>query len=149
MSSKELIDGNTTAKKAATHLANAVLVASGLACAGAIAYFFYHYQWLHDRHYSGLGGPLLYYVTPVFLIIVCFGALFLRSDTRITLAAVLISLGGSVYLMEGLLKLRDYVARTWPTEINRQNYADRAEVAKRFGIDFDSRSRLEVLRDLH
>ena len=142
------MEGKPTVKKASTRLANVVFVAATLICAVVVGYFFYHYQWLHDRHFSGAGGMALYYGAPIFLIVVSCGALLLDPEPRIMLAAVVLSLGISVYLMEGLLKVRDYVARAWPTEINGQNYAERATIAKRFGVDFDRRSRLDVLHDL-
>ena len=143
------MDIKPNAKRVASLLANGVLVTGGLAGAIALSYFFYHYQILHDRHFAGSVGKLLYYAAPAVLIVVSCGALFRNPNFRIKTALCFIAAGASVYLMEGFLRVQHYIAETWPTEIDSQdNVVARAKFAKRLGIDFDRRSRFDVIQDL-
>src|SRR5262249_4610986 len=91
---------------------------------------------------------LLYYAIPVFGVVLCWGALFVKPDHRIKVAFTVFACTFSIYLMEGALDLRDWKEHYWPSEINQANYADRANIAKRFGVDYARRTRLQVIQDL-
>ena len=105
-------------------LADIVLVAGGVVCLLAFFYFFYWYVWTHEREFTAAPGIIINIVLPGVLASALFASLRCRPAHRVTLAIFCISSLLSIYSLELLL----LVART-------------------FG-HFDTRTRLEVVRDL-
>ncbi len=130
-------------RKAAT-IANTILAGAGLACLLVLAYFVYHYGWAQDRTFSSWVGVLLYYGAPAAGAIALFSSLRLRPEAKVNLAFLLCSTVFCVYLLEVALTV-------WGGLPSVMNAADRREIvaaARASGVDYDRRSKSEVVRDL-
>jgi hypothetical protein len=114
-------------------------------------YFFYHYSFTGERQFTAPIGMLSYYGVPATLATLLLGALRLERGYRINLAILLISLGVSLYAAELFLTFSDTIASAsrpiWGNEIKKRKYEVLA-LAKQFGVNFDTRSKLEVFNDL-
>jgi hypothetical protein len=139
---------NPRVERAAIRLANVFLAAAGLGCAAALLYVFYHYHWLHDRHFGGPAGVWLYYGLPAQLTVLFFGSLCLRTSEKIKFTFVSIVLATCLLVGELLLGGIRYVSETWPSEITEGTGRSRANLAERLGVSFDRRTRLQVIADL-
>ena len=49
---------NPRVERATIRLANVFLPGAGFGSAAALLYVFYHYYWLHDRHFAGPAGSI-------------------------------------------------------------------------------------------
>jgi hypothetical protein len=132
-------------------IGNIVLIGGGAFCFLVFSYFFYHYNITGERQFSNPIGEVLYYYLPAALATLLFGALRLERSQRINVAILCGSLGVSIYAGELFLALSapsPLAARAiWGGEIQRRKY-EVVKLAKQFGVDFDTRSGLEVLLDL-
>lgn len=140
--------GKGSAGLMAGRLADWTLKLGSLICLTAVSFVFYHYHWLHDRQFSGTSAELMYYGVPLVLLGLFGVALYLRPNLRIKVTLCYLTLGFSVYLSEVLLGAYEYIQRNWPAEITGETLPARANVAKRFDINFDRRSRVQVIQDL-
>jgi hypothetical protein len=139
---------NPRVERTAIRLANAFLVAAALGCAAVLWYVFYHYRWLHDRHFAGPAGRWLYYGLPALLIVLFFGSLRLGSSRKIKFAFVSIVFMTCLIAGELFLEGLRYISERWPSEITEETGWKRANVAERLGVSFDRRTRLQVIMDL-
>jgi hypothetical protein len=139
---------NPRVEREAIRLANGFLVAAGLGCAAALLYVFYHYHWLHDRHFAGPAGRWLYYGLPALLTVLFFGSLRLKASRKIKFAFVSIVLATCLVVGELFLEGLRYISETWPSEITEETGPRRANIAERLGVSFDRRTRLQVIADL-
>ena len=140
--------GNPRVERVAIQLANAFLVAAGLGCAAALVYVFYHYHWLHDRHFAGSAGGWLYYGLPALLTVLFLGSVRLRASPKIKFAFVSTVLATCLVVGELSLEGLQYIADNWPSEITEETGPKRANIAERLGVSFDRRNRLQVIADL-
>lgn len=127
-----------------TKVANIILGGSGLFCLIVLVYLIYHYSWTHEREFANPGSMLLYYGFPAVLAGLCFASLRLRSSHKINLALIIFSTGASIYAAEVIMT----VWFSLPSVIAEIEVRDRVKTAKTFGVDFDTRSQLEVVDDL-
>jgi len=126
-----------------------VLASAGFISVVAFCYVFYHYQWIRDRQFLTAAGPILYYGIPVLLTAGFWSALFLKPEWKINLTLVLVVSTVSLFLAEVLLVTFENFRKNWPAEIvSDTSIRGRANVAKRFGVIFDQRTRLHVINDL-
>jgi hypothetical protein len=126
--------------KAAT-VANGFLFAQAVFCLGVLLYYLYYYSWTRERYFSNSAGPILYYVLPVVLASLSITALRLRPSYRVNLSLLLASINVSIYAAELLLA----VSSSAPLE---EALRVKVIAAKERGVEFDTRSRLDVVADL-
>ena len=125
-------------------VAHAILAGAGAACIFVFFYFFYYYGWTHQREFGSSMGILLYYVFPVILAIGFAASLRMRPSTKVSLALLLSTAGICAVLLEVLLT----VWFSLPSVIAEQSRKAVAKVARSSGVDFDTRSKLEVMQEL-
>ena len=120
-------------------------------------YFIYHYGWTHERYFTTPVGVWAYYVVPAVSAGLLFASLQLQSSLRIKLALVLLSTGFSLCGAELFLQILDSRVLklelplhwlTFPSYGTVEAVSERLKGAKKFGVDFDTRSKLEVIADL-
>lgn len=128
----------------AARLANIFIVSGGIVCLLALSYVVYYYSWTDQRQLTSWKGVLLYYVSPALLAIAFFASLRLRAVHRINLALSLFSAGVSVCALESLLT----VWFSLPSVTQDLNRKIRSETANAMGVDFDTRSKRQVVNDL-
>lgn len=125
-------------------LANIILTGAGVVCLLALSYFVYYYAWTGQRQFTSWAGVLLYYVSPALLAILLFASLRLSVSRKINLALFLCSAGAAIYAVETLLAVWFHL----PSVIIDQIYQSRIESALAQGIDFDTRSKRQMVDDL-
>ena len=123
-----------------TKIANIVLAGTGVFCLMLLVYVISRFTWPQERDVATLAVMLLYYMFPALLAGLCFAALRLRPSHRINSALILLSTGASIYAGETIMTIwfslpsvRAEIAQT-----------ERVNRAKQLGVDFDTRSQLEV-----
>ena len=115
-------------------VASLVLVGAAFCCLVALLYTFYYYSWTRERSFTSNLGPWLFYVLPGTLAGLLLSALRLQLSSRIKLALLLVSTAVPVYGFETALVL---------TSVD-----PRVLVAREFGVELDTRSKLDVVKDL-
>jgi hypothetical protein len=122
-----------------------VLSTGGAVCLLTVLYLVYLYHWTGLREFTRPLGPYLYYGVPTLLGMFLFAARRLRpSSTKINLTLFLCSLGICIYLVE-------LICTVWfqlPSFRDDEHRSRLATIARAQGIDFDARSRWEVIEDL-
>lgn len=107
-------------------------------------YFIYDYIWREPKPFSSATAVVLYIVFPALVASVFFVSLRLRPACKMNLVFFLLSVGISVYTVELLLPLSG-TSVAW---FHSKPMGEKKKIAQKFGIDFDTRSKLEVIRDL-
>jgi hypothetical protein len=133
----------------ATQFANCIIKGTIFFSVVTLIYFAYYYGWNHERYFTSPVGPVFYYILPAALAGLLLVSLRWTPSYRINLAFLLLSIGGSCYAAELLLTFSNFVFSQHAADKARA--AERAKIvkiAKEFGVDFDTRSKLEVIRDL-
>jgi hypothetical protein len=129
---------------ALTTLANAVLVAAALAQFAVVAYFAYFYYWTGERQFVSGFAHAVYVGAPAIGGVLLIAALKLSPETRANLALSLVSVGFSIYAVE-------FAAGFWfslPSVQYAENLKVLGAAAAAHGYPFDSRSTIDVIRDL-
>jgi hypothetical protein len=124
--------------------ADIVLKLGAFLCLLVLSYFFYHYVWTRQRQLTSHWGIVLYFVAPALLAAGLLASLRLRIPHRINLALFLCSTGVSIYGVETLIT----VWSNLPSVVEGRNRRIRIASAKAQGIDFDTRTGLQVIEDL-
>jgi len=134
-----------------TKIGTIILIGGGVFCILVLSYFFYYYDLTHQRQFASWVAPIPYYYLPAALATLLLGSLCLDRSNRINLVILFVSLGGSIYVGELFLTVLDvHTAVTqpiWGNEFRERKYETK-KLAKDFGVNFDTRSRLEVITDL-
>jgi hypothetical protein len=130
--------------KHVTRVANVILGGSGLFCVILLAYLVYTYTWTDKAAFASVRGMLLYYGLPALLAVVCFALLRLPPEHRISVALLLFSTGASVYIGEAVMS----VWFSLPSVKAEMGKRERAQTARAMGIEFDTRTKLEVAAEL-
>ena len=115
-------------------VASLVLAGAAFCCVVALLYTIYYYSWTHERSFTSPLGPWLFYVLPGTLAGLLLSALRLQPSSRIKLALLLVSTAVSVYALDTALIL---------TSVDPM-----VLLAREFGVELDTRSKLDVVRDL-
>jgi len=89
---------------------------------------------------------VLYYILPAVLAGLLLVSLRLEPPSRINLSLLLVSIAVSIYAVELLLAFSSFLL--FETTVKKAEIAKKATIAKEFGVDFDTRSKLEVIVDL-
>ncbi len=130
-------------------IANVILLGAGLLSLWFAAVVLYHYDWVRDRHFSNWGGAVLYHVVPIALAVAFLAALWLRPRARARVAACAVALVLSVFGAELLLRTMRPKAVEMPVWEYNAKWAEVVkEAAAESGVNFDPRSRAEVVADL-
>jgi PAS domain S-box-containing protein len=135
-------------------IANIVLAGGAFVCIFVLMYFIYYYGWTAQRHVSGPFGMVLYCIFPAVLSSILFGFLQRSPEFKVNAAMVCVSVAVSVYAAELLLTFA--TATIFPPEptlwgaghFEAGQKKQIVTLAKKSGIDFDFRSRFEVVMDL-
>jgi PAS domain S-box-containing protein len=148
------VEKDNRRQSTAVVFANLTLVAGICVCLAAFFYCGYFYIVAGTRHFTSFGGVFFYQILPAGAALLLLAAFRLPSGYRINLALVLCSIGFSLYGAELLLSLsasKSSGSRTlWgDTYFKESERKEIRALAKAFNTDFDTRSRLEVIRELH
>jgi hypothetical protein len=125
-------------------VADAILSGGGVLFVVVWVWFIYDYVRREPKAFSGGAGIVLYIVCPALAAALLFASLRLRPTYKLNLAFVLFSIGVSVYTVELLLSL----SRAPDSWFNSKPMWEKKEIAKKFRVTFDTRSRLQVIEDL-
>lgn len=141
----------------AARLANIILGAGGLFCALVWVYSIYYYFWTGERYLTSPVGTILYLIFPAVLSSLLFASFRLRPSHKVNLALFFFSTGVSIYALELFLVslssederslVFDLLATTREKQV-REEVQEMVKVAKKFGVEFDTRTKLEVITDL-
>jgi hypothetical protein len=131
-----------------TAAANLVLTGGGLLNLIALVYFFYHYSWLGDRHFASAIGPTVYYALPALVSLLLFSSLLLKPAVKENLALLLFSTGLSLVCAEFALEALKPKHTTLWTPTTKQDIDELVGLARQFGVEYDTRTQLQVVRDL-
>jgi PAS domain S-box-containing protein len=132
-------------------VANIVLVGGGIFCLILLLEVFYYYAWTRERQFASAIGIVAYCVFPTILAILCFTVLFLRSAYKINVVLFCLSISIPVYGVEAFLTFSMVFPHgpIFGSQIKTQRQKDAVvQLAKQFGVNFDTRSKLEVINDL-
>jgi hypothetical protein len=116
-------------------------------CITTLLYYVYYYSWTHQRYFTSPVGPVLYYILPTVLAGLLLVSWRLEPSSRINLSLLLVSIAVSIYVVELLLAFSSFLLFR-ETTVKKAETAKTAKIAKEFGVDFDTRSKLEVIVDL-
>jgi hypothetical protein len=126
----------------AEKLANVILAGQGLFCIIASLYYIYYYSWTHQRYFSGQVGPIVYEVLPLVMACLLFASLLLRPSHKVNFVLILVAIAVSIKGVDLLLAFSDSMSLGERTKA-------KAKAAQELGVYFDTRSKLEVIADLH
>jgi len=124
--------------------ASLVLTAAGGICLLMLLYFFYYYAWTGQQHFANWTGALISYGGSALAAGLFFFALLFPSQRKINIATSLCSISFALYFFE----LATSIWFGLPSVLQRQNRAFLAKTAKSNGVNFDTRSKTEVVLDL-
>ena len=128
-------------------IANIVLGGGGIFCLLLLLEVFYYHAWTGQRQLASPVELVVYYVLPTVLAILSFTVLLSRSAYKIRVALVFLSTAASIYAVEVVATLVD-IWISLPSVATKRDMNERARIAAQFGLKFDVRSTLEVVRDL-
>jgi hypothetical protein len=124
-------------------IADIILGAGGSLAFLIVLYSAYHFQ---GRNGISLDRLLICFVVPSFLVTLSFAGLRLGLNTKIGLSLLFVSAGFSIYALELFLSISGADA---PAEwFTHNSPEERTKIAKKFGVEFDTRTKLEVIADL-
>jgi hypothetical protein len=126
-------------------VANIILCGLGLFCIMVSLYYIYYYSWTRERQFTGPTGIILYEAFPIVVAFLLFTSLRWRPSRKIKLAFLLFSTGVSIYIVEVVLSM---VNTETSVSFWDKPPREKQQIAKRFGVDFDARSKHEVVKDL-
>src|SRR5215475_7473958 len=136
----------------AAKIANIILGGGGVASLLAFLYFFYHYGWTGERKFDSSIGVVLYYLVPAGVAGLLFASLKLKASYKINLAMLSVSLAASVLAVELFLQLSNASApelAVWEVQGQSKEKKQRTrEFARQYGVDFDTRDKIEILGEL-
>lgn len=134
--------------------ANIVLASGGVFCLFVSLYVFYHYGWSGQKQFASRFGIVAYFVFPAVLAALFFLSLRLRRIHKVNIAIFCLSSAISAYGAELFLTYSDLTVLRpgplWDTgPIRSQRKKDAiVKLAKQFGVEFDTRSKLEIISEL-
>jgi PAS domain S-box-containing protein len=124
-------------------IANIVLAGGGALCLLVLFYLTYRYTLTDDKTVAGSIGALIYFGIPALFATILFASLRIAPSYKTRIAMVAFSIAATTYLMEGTMALRSSLPDWAERDIQR-----RARRAKELGVDFDARSKRDVVLNL-
>ena len=133
-----------------TRAANIILGVGGFFCVLLLLYCFYYYTWTGTRYMTSPGGMVFYYGLPSVLAALLFASLWVRPLLRISLALVLVAVAIAIFAANLFCALLDFslIASNRTLWFKESDFEELVKVAKEHDIEFDTRNKLEVIRDL-
>ena len=133
--------------------ANATLAAGICGCLAAFFYSVYLYDITGARTFASFAGVVAYKILPAVTALLLAAAFRLPSVYRINLALFLCSAGFSIYGAELFVSLSASNSSGSETlwgdvRFKKSEQNEIQALAKRFNVEFDTRSRLDVIREL-
>jgi PAS domain S-box-containing protein len=132
--------------------ANGVLAAGALACLTVFFYLVYHYGWTGERQFSSPLEVVLYWILPAVLAGICFGFLKQSQEFKVNAAIVCVSVAFAIYATEFTLGFISSSASrsavTFWGDVPATHREEIVALAKKSGIDFDTRTKFDVVKDL-
>jgi hypothetical protein len=145
MASGEL---GTVARSRLTVVADLLLAGGGLAWLIALVYLLHRADWLAEQQHTITIGSVIRYGGPALMSALLFGCLLLRPRLRENLALLLFSTGVALYGSEIVLQnLRPGNSTLW-TPNSRAHLNELVKLAREFGVEYDTRTQLQVVKDL-
>jgi PAS domain S-box-containing protein len=134
-------------------IADFVIAAGVIGALLTLYYFFYYYDWTDQRNFVNLLAMILSYGVPASLAALLFASFWCSPLVRGNVALALLSTCISLYALELVLVFYEpptfAVERTlWFPPKTKKELREIVGVAKQFGVDFDTRSKLEIIADL-
>jgi hypothetical protein len=127
------------------NFATAFLSLGGVLCLIVVSFSVQRFTVMGPESFN----PVTRIILPALTALVFFGALQLRREYRLNIVISVVSLIGALYAAEAFLALRLVsVPQTAWWGVNERNRQEVLALAQRFGMKFDTRSRLQVLKDL-
>jgi hypothetical protein len=125
-------------------LVNLVLLGAAGICLLIVCYFIYHYYWIAERSFSNFAGFVLYIIVP--LVLAALGVVTLRLPLVWKSRIVLLWLSCLVSALS--LEIALTIWRSLPTIVDEGNIRVTASMARKYRLNFDSRTVGQVLDDL-
>jgi PAS domain S-box-containing protein len=136
-------------------IANIVLGGGALLLTVVAFYFIYYYEWTAQRQFTDSISKLIHLFLPIGLASFLFASLRFKPSYKINVAILGVSLAFSLLSMELFLELSDPASSgpRKPAILNLMEYAtdkkkDAAELTKKFGVEIDTRTAVEVIASL-
>ena len=127
-----------------TALADIVLTTGGGLCLLLVFYYLYYYDWTEQRQFTDPKALVFYCALPAVLATVLFASLRRQPLYKVRLALAVVSTGASAYFLETTAALFTYL----PSVQAQKELQQKAESAQKLGIDFDTRTPLEIVADM-
>jgi hypothetical protein len=135
----------------AARVANGILVTASITLA-LVSVLLVHRNWISFRHVASSPREVLFWAAPAALAALLLAGLRLRAVHRVQFVLACSSLAFSLYAAELFLYFVGSGAATHilPIDATMSNEVrqEARAFAKRFGVDYDTRTRLEVVTDL-
>jgi PAS domain S-box-containing protein len=130
-------------------IANIILAGGASFCILMSFYVIYYYGWAAQRYFGAPFGILLYCVFPAALASLLFGFLRRSPKFKVNAALVCVSVAFSIYAAELLLAFfMSSSSILWGDgDFDENTEKEIVALAKKFGINFDTRTRFEVVND--
>jgi len=132
---------------------NFFLIGIGLVSVFTWAYAIYFYVWTGARQFASAFEIVLLICWPPVAAILTFASLRLKPSGRVDLAMACLATCGSLYVTEVLLRFMPSllgtgrILTTWADGASEEKKKEIAQFAAGFGVNFDTRDRIEVLVD--
>jgi len=133
--------------------ANLILMAGIAVSLGALFYLVYYYGWTGRRHFADPIGAGWYFGVPITILAVLFASLRLKPSYKIATAVSGFALGMAVYGVELYLNILQHARFGADKALlaldgeSKEVKREAARIAKQFGVDVDTRDRLQVIED--
>jgi hypothetical protein len=116
-------------------ISNLIIATSAIVSLSILPFCLFTYGWRPDRYLINPLSPALYYMLITFAVVLLAS---LRFDAvwRVSIAIFLVLLGGGVFASEVFLT------------ISSRTFDPRMGAARRLGVDFDARDKLDVIKEL-
>jgi hypothetical protein len=132
-------------------VANLVLTSAAVGSLLVLAYFVYNYGWTGRRQFGDWSGVAVYYAGPALAALAFLLALRLSSkrkiDLTILVCASLLAVYGAEAYVNFLMRFSDDRQPIWGDQV-LQRRAEVGLLAQKYGVEFDFRSKAQVLLDL-
>jgi PAS domain S-box-containing protein len=146
------IDPARKSSDSLSKFANIILAGAAFLCLLLFTKFIYEYGWTARKAFSTSVFMVVYWVVPAILASIFFGLLQRSRELRMNVALLCVSITASIYAVETLLSFytslySDRSATLWAGHHQKQ-MKEVVELAKAYGVDFDTRSKASVVSEL-
>jgi hypothetical protein len=140
----------------AAKIANVILVGAGVASLLAFSYLLISYGF-GQKQFAGQTGAVLYYGVPIVLAVSFFASLRLKPVHKINLVILSMSFAFTVYGLEAFLYFsrpeffephKPLLNLDSPLVTKKKRQQVKEFVKKEFGVEVDTRDRIEIIEDL-